>query len=305
VFTLTLSKSGAGVDDGDPARMNFDSLRDRILATAEENQIPLAAPQVSLRPLPIPDGWTERSPTGFSEWEVELPLSTEESTRLANSLATAIQSEPVWLSLNNIGQRVAGDMQQKAIAALLVSLIFIVAYIWFRFQKIAYGLAAVVALLHDVLITLGIVALSHWLYGPLGFLMIEDFKIDLIMVAAFLTIIGYSLNDTIVVFDRIREVRGKSPRLTAAMVNSSVNQTLSRTILTSSTTLLTVVLLFFFGGEGIHGFAFALFIGIVVGTYSSIFIAAPVLLWIANRQQAPTGSVALSGGRKVGSSPTA
>ena len=152
-------------------------------------------------------------------------------------------------------------------------------------QKFSYGLAAVIALLHDVMITLGIVALCHWLAGPLGFMMVEDFKIDLIMVAAFLTIIGYSLNDTIVVFDRIREVRGKSPRLTSAMVNASVNQTLSRTLLTSSTTLVTIALLYFFGGEGIHGFAFALFVGIVVGTYSSIFIASPVLLWIANRQQ--------------------
>ncbi len=153
-----------------------------------------------------------------------------------------------------------------------------------------------IALLHDVLITLGIVALCHWLTGPLGFLMIEDFKMDLIMVAAFLTIIGYSLNDTIVVFDRIREVRGKSPRLTSAMVNTSVNQTLSRTLLTSSTTLLTIALLYFFGGEGIHGFSFALFIGIVVGTYSSIFIASPVLLWIANRQQA---AAAVSTARRV------
>jgi SecD/SecF fusion protein len=160
-----------------------------------------------------------------------------------------------------------------------------VAYIWFRFQKLSYGLAAVIALLHDVLITLGIVALCHWLAAPLGFMMIDDFKIDLIMVAAFLTIIGYSLNDTIVVFDRIREVRGKSPRLTTEMVNASVNQTLSRTLLTSSTTLVTIALLYFFGGEGIHGFSFALFVGIVVGTYSSIFIASPVLLWIANRQQ--------------------
>ncbi len=192
--------------------------------------------------------------------------------------------------------RVAGDMQQKAIAALLVSLIFIVAYIWFRFQKLSYGLAAVIALLHDVLITLGIVALCHWLAAPLGFMLIEDFKIDLIMVAAFLTIIGYSLNDTIVVFDRIREVRGKSPRLTSAMVNTSVNQTLSRTLLTSSTTLLTIALLYFFGGAGIHGFSFALFVGIVVGTYSSIFIASPVLLWIANRQQA---SAAVAGNRRV------
>jgi SecD/SecF fusion protein len=142
----------------------------------------------------------------------------------------------------------------------------------------------VVALVHDVLITLGVLALCHWLAGPLSFLMIEDFKIGLTEIAAFLTIIGYSLNDTIVVFDRIREVRGRSPQLTEKMVNESVNQTLSRTLLTSGTTLVTVLLLYVFGGEGIHAFAFALLIGVVVGTYSSIFIAAPALLWISKRE---------------------
>ena len=131
-------------------------------------------------------------------------------------------------------------------------LVFIMAYIWFRFQKVAFGVAAVVALLHDVVITLGIMALCHWLVGPLQFLMIEDFKIGLTEVAAFLTIIGYSLNDTIVVFDRIREVRGKSPKLTSKMINDSVNQTLSRTLLTSGTTILTLIILYIWGGEGIH-----------------------------------------------------
>ena len=97
-----------------------------------------------------------------------------------------------------------------------------------------------------------------------------------------MTIIGYSLNDTIVVFDRIREVRGKSPGLTVEMINASINQTLSRTILTSLTTLIVVVILYAIGGSGIHGFAFALVVGIVVGTYSSIFIASPVLLWMSH-----------------------
>ena len=185
-------------------------------------------------------------------------------------------------------------MQQRDIAAIQLSLVFIVAYIWFRFQKISYGLAAVVALVHDILITLGVVALCHWLAEPLSFLLIEDFKIGLTEVAAFLTIIGYSLNDTIVVFDRIREVRGRSPRLDAEMVNKSVNQTLSRTLLTSGTTLLTVALLYVFGGEGIHTFAFALLVGVLVGTYSSIFVASPVLLWISKREAKKTGKPSIS-----------
>ena len=113
--------------------------------------------------------------------------------------------------------------------------------------------------------------------------MIEEFKISLPMVAAFLTIVGYSLNDTIVVFDRIREVRGKSPSITGVMINTSINQTLGRTLLTSLTTLFVVVTLYALGGAGIHGFAFALVVGVMVGTYSSIFVASPALLWMARR----------------------
>ena len=131
------------------------------------------------------------------------------------------------------------------------------------------------------------IALSAWLVnsipGLADTLMIEKFQISLPIVAAFLTIIGYSLNDTIVVFDRIREVKGKSPNLSAEMINTSINQTLSRTLLTSLTTFLSVILLYFLGGDGIHGFAFALVVGVVVGTYSSIFVASPALLWMSQR----------------------
>ncbi|MBL4886159.1 MAG: hypothetical protein JKY95_16705 [Planctomycetaceae bacterium] len=124
--------------------------------------------------------------------------------------------------------------------------------------------------------------LSHTPLGPI--FMLTEFKINLSMIAAFLTIIGYSLNDTIVVFDRIREVRGKNPDINADMVNTSLNQTLSRTLLTSVTTLLVVTILYFIGGEGLHGFAFCLVIGVMVGTYSSIFVASPVLLKLAERK---------------------
>ena len=139
---------------------------------------------------------------------------------------------------------------------------------------------------HDVLITLGAIAVSYWLVGVLGFLQIEEFKISLPVVAAFLTIIGYSLNDTIVVFDRIREVRGKSPELTDDMINASINQTLGRTLLTSLTTLIVVAILYALGGQSIHGFSFALLVGVVVGTYSSIFVASPALLWMMKRMNA-------------------
>ncbi|MEM1305437.1 MAG: protein translocase subunit SecF, partial [Planctomycetota bacterium] len=166
--------------------------------------------------------------------------------------------------------------------AIVLSLLGIVGYLWFRFQNVSFGLAAVVALVHDVLVTLGAIAVSAWLVTGVPAvaeaLQLDAFQITLPIVAAFLTIIGYSLNDTIVVFDRIREVRGKSPNLTADMINTSINQTLARTLLTSLTTLLVVGILYFFGGAGIHAFAFALVVGVFVGTYSSIFVASPALL---------------------------
>ena len=198
------------------------------------------------------------------------------------SVKTELDSTPIFPEVNNFDSAVAGDMQRQAILAMLFSLVAIVAYIWFRFQRATFGIAAVVALVHDVLVVLGVVALvgfaedtgaGQWL----------SFKINLPMIAAFLTIVGYSLNDTIVVFDRIREVRGKNPALTEDMVNTSLNQTLARTLLTSLTTFIVVAILFGWGGEGIRGFAFCLVLGVIVGTYSSIYVASPVLLWLMNR----------------------
>ena len=165
----------------------------------------------------------------------------------------------------------------------------IILYLWIRFQGVAFGLAAVIALIHDVLVMLGAIAFSYFFvkYIPwlAGITLIEPFKINIQIVAAFLTIIGYSVNDTIVVFDRVREVRGKSPRITRQIVNDSTNQTLSRTLLTSFTVLLVVVILYLFGGQAMHGFAFALIIGVMTGTYSSIYVAAPILLWLVHPKE--------------------
>lgn len=219
----------------------------------------------------------------MNSWRLESTLSPEATEKLLTAVAAKMEGEPVFPSANAMGSLVAGNQQSDAWGALIASLVFIVGYIWIRFQRVIYGLAAVVALVHDVLITLGMLALSA--YVAEGFfhnvLLIDHFKISLEILAAFLTIIGYSLNDTIVVFDRIREVRGKSPDLTAGMINKSINQTLSRTVLTSVTTLIVVVILYVMGGAGIHGFAFALVTGVMVGTYSSIFVAAPTLLWLS------------------------
>ncbi len=206
--------------------------------------------------------------------------------------------------VNSFDSSVASEMQESAIMAMLISLIAIVAYIWFRFQRITFGLAAVVALIHDVLVVLGLVALGAYLsHTQLGLLMgLNDFKINLPMIAAFLTIVGYSLNDTIVVFDRIREVRGKNPALTTTMVNTSLNQTMSRTLLTSITTLIVVLILYAIGGEGIHGFAYCLVLGVIVGTYSSIFIASPVLVWLMNRPGSPTARATQQSERQTSAS---
>ena len=154
-------------------------------------------------------------------------------------------------------------------------------YLWFRFGSWTFGAAAVVCLIHDLFFTLGVIAawpLSCTAPGSATSCYLQDFKIDLPSVAALLTLVGYSVSDTIVVFDRIREVRGKNPALTPQMINDSVNQTLSRTVLASLSVWLVVVVLYWFGGEGVHLFAFVMVIGVIVGTYSSIYIASPLLL---------------------------
>ena len=174
---------------------------------------------------------------------------------------------------------------------MIVSNLLIMLYLWVRFQRLSYGVAAVVALIHDVLVALGFLAVSAYVadfFNTIGlrFLLLEPFKIGMTEVAAFLTIVGYSVSDTVVVFDRIREVRGKSPDVTPQIINTSINQTLSRTILTSLTAWIVVIVLYFLGGPTIHGFAFAMIIGILTGTYSSIYVAAPLLL-VGKKHAAP------------------
>ena len=248
------------------------------------NSLQQAAQAVGLAGVPIRDGDLNTEDKGMS-WTVELRADVQQLGRILEELKNTVENSPVWLSSNKIGGKVAGDTRNKAVAALVACLMGIVFYIWIRFQRVHFGLAAVVALVHDVLITLGMLALSFWLADIFGFLLIQKFKINLPIIAAFMTIIGYSLNDTIVVFDRVREVRGKSPEITKEMINQSINQTLARTVLTSMTTLIVVLILYVLGGESIHGFAYALVVGIMVGTYSSIFVASPALLWMTSEPE--------------------
>lgn len=164
-----------------------------------------------------------------------------------------------------VGPKVGRDLREKAVLSIFYALIGIVIYISWRFE-FRFAVAAIIALIHDMLVTT-------------TFFLLYDKEFSLPIIAAFLTIIGYSLNDTIVVFDRIREnLRKMRKKSFEHIINFSINQTLSRTILTSLTTLIVVLALFFLGGEVIHDFSFALMIGVFVGTYSSIFIASPVLL---------------------------
>lgn len=220
-----------------------------------------------------------------AEWKLEILLPPDQTKNLLATLENQVANEPSFPASNKIGAGVASHTQVLAIYAIVASWAGIILYLWVRFQGVAFGLAAVTALVHDVLMMLGAIALSIYIAPYLGFALVEPFKISLPIVAAFLAIIGYSVNDTIVVFDRIREVRGKDPRLTRQMVNDSTNQTLSRTLLTSVTVALVVIVLYFFGGEALHGFAFALVIGVITGTYSSIYIAAPILLWLVGKHQ--------------------
>jgi len=169
-----------------------------------------------------------------------------------------------------VGPKVGKDLRQQALYVTLAGLGAMLVYIWFRFE-LSYGVAAVVATFHDVMITL-------------GFFSLLNKEITLTVIAALLTLVGYSMNDTIVVFDRIREnVRLNKRENFVDLVNRSINQTLSRTILTSGLTFLAVLSLFLFGGEVIHGFAFTLVVGVIVGTYSSIFIASPIVVYFQKK----------------------
>ena len=174
----------------------------------------------------------------------------------------------VLLSAENVGPQVGADLQKKALYAIVLSSLGMLVYIAFRFRSLPFGVGAVVALVHDTLITVGILAM-------LG----REF--NLVVVAAILTLVGYSMNDTVVVYDRVRENQ-KTPKKESleSVINRSINQTLSRTILTAGATMLVVLALFFLGGEVLNTFALTLIIGIVIGTYSSIYVAAPiVVIW--------------------------
>ena len=201
---------------------------------------------------------------------ISLPQQTNETAMDAGreQIVNALKSHYETPNVRNVqivGPTVGNQLKRQATLATLYSMLGMLIYLWFRFQLI-YGVAAVIACFHDTLITLGAFALT-------------DKEMSLTVIAAILTLVGYSMNDTIVVFDRIRENLRLSRRESLPdLVNRSINQTLSRTVLTSGLTFLTVLSLFIFGGPVLKGFSFALVIGILIGTYSSIAVAAPMLV---------------------------
>lgn len=206
----------------------------------------------------------------------EGPAMTGSSDEVQTHLSEALRASfpVVEISKEKVGPKIGGELRTQALWSIFYSLLGLIVYITWRFE-FRFSIAAIVALMHNVIIMI-------------GFFSILNKQIDLTVLGALLTLVGYSINDTIVVFDRIRENlrshrRGQSY---AELVNVSINQTLSRTIITGGSVLIVVAMLFFFGGAVIHDFAFTLFVGTLVGTYSSIFIASPILVeWQAASQR--------------------
>ena len=167
--------------------------------------------------------------------------------------------------VENVGPKVSGELLRAGLIAIVLSITAMLIYIWIRFEW-QFSLGAIIALVHDVIITI-------------GFFSILEFEINLSIIAAVLTIVGYSMNDTVVIFDRVREnLKKYTSKKIDEISNLSINETLSRTIITSLTTLLALLSIFFFGGTILHGFSFAMILGVIFGTYSSIFIANPILI---------------------------
>ena len=189
-------------------------------------------------------------------------------TQLSKNLAGNFSFRRV----ENVGPKVSGELLKSGLIAIVLSLSAMLIYIWIRFEW-QFSLGAIIALIHDVIITI-------------GFFSILEFEINLSIVAAVLTIVGYSMNDTVVIFDRVREnLKKYSSKSINEISNLSINETLSRTIITSLTTLLALLSIFFFGGKILHGFSFAMILGVVFGTYSSIFIANPILIKLKVNQK--------------------
>jgi len=212
--------------------------------------------------------------TEGTEFLIRLPLAASEVKDASDKLTGALQDKFgkesfQVLRVEVVGPRVGNELRQRALLAVFFSTIMMGAYIWLRFEW-RFAIGAALALMHDVVITIGALALFHY-------------EFDLTIIAALLTVVGFSVNDTVIVSDRIRENLRKNRRESlSSLINRSINETLSRTILTTGTTVVVTLALFFLGGNVIHGFAFALLIGFIVGTYSTVYVAGAIVLSLDN-----------------------
>jgi preprotein translocase subunit SecF len=271
---------------GSPVPLSVDfrggtQVQVQFARTPDTNQIRQATEAAGIKDARIQNIQNIDEPGG-NEVLISLPEQTNENAldvgrqQIVDALQTHYNNSFTVRNVQVVGPTVGKQLEKQALLATLYSLLGMLVYLWFRFQLI-YGVAAVVAVFHDTLITVGAFALT-------------DQEISLTVIAAILTLVGYSMNDTIVVFDRIREnLRLNRRESLPDVVNRSINQTLSRTVLTSGLTFLTVLSLYIFGGQVLRGFSFALVIGILIGTYSSIAVAAPMLVawqeWRAKKTQ--------------------
>ncbi len=198
------------------------------------------------------------------------PGGEKAQQRAINKVKAALGDKVDYRRVEVVGPKVSGELTKDGIIAVLVALLGVMVYIWFRFEW-QFALGAVASLAHDVLLTIGLFAFTRM-------------EFNLSIIAAILTIVGYSLNDTVVTYDRVRENMRKFKKTPLPeLINLSINQMLSRTVLTSLSTLAALLSLYFFGGEVIRGFTFTMIWGVIVGTYSSVFIAAPILIWLGAR----------------------
>ncbi len=210
--------------------------------------------------------------TGPSEFLIRVPIKGEQLSDFSAQITSALEAKfgkDSWeiQRMETVGPRVGSELRWRALLAVIAATIMMGVYIWIRFE-LRFGIGAAVALFHDVLITVGALSLANY-------------EFDLTIVAALLTVVGFSVNDTVIVSDRIRENLRKNRRDPLdKIINRSINETLSRTVLTTGTAILVLLALFFLGGKVINGFAFALLVGFTVGTYSSIFIASPIVYYL-------------------------
>ena len=249
------------------------------IRTDAQNAVDITAYRAALKPLNLGDvSITEVidpadqlagiAPT-VSQIRIEAQQGEEAATvdmvQMVKTALVAVDPTMSFPQIDSVGPKVSGELIQTAVIAVVLAISAVLFYIWLRFEW-QFSVGAVVALIHDIVLTIGIFSLLQ-------------IKFDLAIIAALLTIVGYSLNDTVVVFDRVREnLRKYKKKLLKDVLNMSINETLSRTVMTSVTTLIALISLFVLGGDVIRGFVFAMIWGVVVGTYSSVFIASAILL---------------------------